>query len=292
MSASYASQKATEALSPLLSEGNLASRLYYSGCALIMFPFDSVPPKIQRRALILKEALTAYPGEHPEGTIKGTIALLPEDRKRHIKDEMLSFFQAVCEFKGQADIEKSLDRQYDEISLTSPDCWELLFWNLSPTCSDAERQAYSQYARHWLPDFPDEVLFEWLGRHGYHSLNTWAHLPLEKLCFTEVAWDFDKLKEIQALDSCWTEIGPSSHGGYQLNRPQHWLGEYIRKNGTWPAPIIVLENAKEQANRCGPTIPAGLVLIEGHRRLSNLLNLPKIEQQPAHRVWLARIKQG
>ncbi len=291
MSASYASQKAAEVLSPLLSEADLDSRLCDAGVALSSFPLDSVPSEVQRKALILKKALTAYPSDErpPEGTIKGTIALLPEQRKRHLRDELLSFFQDVCEFKGKAEIDTSLDRQYAVISLEGPDCWEHLFWNLSANCSQELRESYIKYAGYWLKQFPDDVRFEWLGRHGYCSLDTWGYLPLERLRFTDESWDFASLNEIQALDSHTTEIGPDSQGAYHLNRQGDWLGQYIRTNGTWPAPIIVLASAAPHTNSCGRSIPAGLVLIEGHCRLSRLLNLPITEQQKTHRVWVVRV---
>jgi hypothetical protein len=289
MSVDYAWQKAYEALSPLVSDGDFGRRLKTAGWALSVFPHEAVPAEIQRHALIATKAFSSYPGTHPEGTISGLIDMLPDNRKAMLTEMVVSLFQAVCEFKGKVELDRTLDKRYERIALSSPDCWEFLFWNLSPTSSEPERQAYAQYARHWLPNLPDEVLFEWVGRHGYESLRTWGHLPLDRLVFEEIAWEDSQLKAIHSLNSTFTEIGPGSQGAYHLNRAGDWLGQAIRTKGTWPAPIVVFCNGGEQLNPGGTVFPEGFVLIEGHKRLCRLLNHPETQRQKYHRVWLGRL---
>ena len=289
MSVDYAWQKAYEALSPLVSDGHFDRRLKAAGWALSMFPLEAVPAEVQRQALIAQQAFSSYPGTHPDGTISGLIDMLPDNRKAMLAEMVVSLFQAVCEFKGKVELDRTLDRGYERVALSSPDCWEFLFWNLSPNCPEPERQAYVQYARYWLPNLPDEVLFEWVGRHGYQSLDTWGHIPLDRLEFEEIAWEDSQLQAIHSLNSAFTEIGSDSQGAYHLNRAGDWLGQVIRTQGTWPTPIVVFRNGAEQSNPAGTMFPEGFVLIEGHKRLCRLLNHPEAQRQKHHRVWLGWI---
>lgn len=289
MSASYAWQKAYEALSPLVSDGNYEERLKAAGMALCLFPLDAVPPEIQRLATIASQAFSSYPGEHPDGTISALIDILPSVRKAELVEHVIRLFQAVCEFKGKAELDRALDASYEPTPLMSPDSWEFLFWNVSASAPQEEREEYVRYARHWLPNFPAEVLIEWPGRHGYQSLNTWGHLPLAALEFEEISWESSRLSEIRALNSAFTEIGPGSQGECHLNRPGDWLGRYMKEHGTWPAPIVVLHNEHEHEAQGGDLIPEGRILIEGHQRLCRLLNLPDSLRQGSHRVWLAKL---
>lgn len=291
MSASYAWEKAYEALSPLVSSGSYESRLKAAGFALCQFPLDAVPPEVQRLALIACSAFTEYPECQPDGTISALIDVLPPNRKAELVEHVIRLFQCVCEFKGKADLDRRLDMGYSTIELGSPDCWEFLFWNIAASAPKEERDAYARYASHWLPNFPSEVLFEWIGRHGYQSLNTWGHLGLKELTFEEVAWGGAQLSSIQALHPDFTEVGPNSQGEYHLNRKGDWLGQFIRENGTWPAPIIVLHNEIAHRGLAGDAIPAGYVLIEGHKRLCRLLNQPAHMRQSRHRVWVAKTTQ-
>ena len=60
-----------------------------------------------------------------------------------------------------------------------------------------------------------------------------------------------------------------------------WLASNMRTTGTWPTPIIVLDNEPS----LNPTYHR-LQLIEGHTRLGYLRTL--VEQgtaQPVHAVW-------
>lgn len=291
MSASYAWEKAYQALSPLVSCGRYENRLKAAGFALCEFPLDAVPPEVQRLALIARSAFTAYPERHPDGTISALIDVLPLNRKAELVEQVIRLFQCVCEFKGKADLDRRLDTDYSTIELRSPDCWEFLFWNIAASAPEEEREAYAQYASHWLPNFPSEALFEWIGRHGYQSLNTWGHLPLKELNFEEVAWGGTQLSAIQTLHPEFSEVGPSSQGAYHLHRKGDWLGQFIREKGTWPAPIIVLHNEIAHRGLMGDTIPTGYVLIEGHKRLCRLLNQPEHMRQRSHRCWVAKATQ-
>lgn len=97
------------------------------------------------------------------------------------------------------------------------------------------------------------------------------------------------MQAIHSLNSAFTEIGSDSQGAYHLNRAGDWLGQVIRTQGTWPAPIVVFRNGAAQSNPAGTMFPEGFVLIEGHKRLCRLLNHPEAQRQKYHRVWLGWI---
>ena len=173
--------------------------------------------------------------------------------------------------------------------LSSPHKWEFLYWIVPSGADEASRRAYVRYAQHWLPNFPPEVLLEWIGRHGRDGMTCWSHLPLEQLRFEEVAWTYEDLAKIQAIDPHWTEVGPDTGGHQNLHRPRDWPGQYILANGTWNAPIIVIDHPTA-VKVGGSVVPAGLVLIEGHNRISRMLNVPsKFKDDRRHRVMLGRV---
>ncbi len=295
MAYSYAWQKAHSALSCLTSKATADSRLIAAGSALCGFPFEHLPLDAAIIALETMHAFSKWPSTDdfpaPEGTCAALIELLPDCRKDRLSEKVVSLFQKVCEAVGAYDAGLREPGVGKEFQLASPEKWEFLYWNLGHSATLQERATYVRYAQHWLPNIPGEVLLEWLGRHGYESMHSWPHLDLEALNFEEVSWNHEQLLKVQALDSGYLEVGPDSIGAHHLDRKGDWIGEYIKEHGTWSAPIIVIESPAE-VPRGTRSVPAGLVLIEGHCRLSRLLNLPAASRKTAkHRVMLARVAQ-
>jgi hypothetical protein len=290
---SYAWQKAREALTSLTADRPLDERLIAAGRALACFPVEGLPSEERRLASIADQAFTAFPDtwtfSGDEGVIDALIRMLPDERKQDLIGKVVELFDAICTLQGREAVAPASIQASAEVDLDSPDKWEFLFWRVPSSASQEERQHYVRYAQHWLPHFPGDVLLEWFGRHGYDSLRGWAHLPLERLRFEDVSWTLDQLVRIQSIDAAFTAVGPETHGGYHLNRNGDWLGEYIRQNGTWPAPIIVIDH-DSPAKVSGYEVPAGLVLVEGHKRLSRMLNVPvEMRAGREHRVMLGRL---
>lgn len=293
MSFSYALQKATSALATLTSDRALDQRLVYAGQELLSFPIQELPESVTRTALEAERAFTMWPDspafETPDGYCSALINYLPDCRKAQLAEKVVRLHREVCEAQGARGAGAIVPPVGAGLELASPEKWEFLYWGLGSDATASEQTRYTEYARHWLPNFPAEVLLEWQGRHGYESMRTWAHLDLETLVFEEELWSYNQLTQIQAIDSGFTEVGPHTQGGYHINRKGDWTGEYINKHHTWSAPIIVIEHpvAVSEGYR---QIPAGLVLIEGHNRLSRMLNFATDDRNLAiHRVMRAQV---
>ena len=284
----YTRQKARDALDCLTSDGSLDYRLTNAGMALTLVPKRGLPTAVGRQLLVAKRAFTSYPEawrERPgwDGDIPALMRLLPGMRKRLLVAMVVDLFETICTLKSDAEPEniKSSDQE-----LPNPDRWEFLFWNLGHTDSSSIKETYVQYAQTWLPNLPQDVLLEWPGRHGYHGFRDWSHLDLENLKFQDADFSLHELVRIQTVDASFSEVGPESHGYFHLHREGDWIGGYIREYGTWSAPIIVLQQPVA-ATISGRSVEPGLVLIEGHQRLSRLLNWPAAKSR-SHRVMLCR----
>lgn len=292
MSLDYVWQKASSALSALSSEGSLIQRLTYAGRELSGLGVQGLPLEVAKALLETLRALSAWPTapefETQDGYCAALMRYLPESRLHQLAEKVIYLNQVINEARGAVRAgarEASVPESFD---LSSPEKWEFLYWSLPNDTSAAEKGRYTTYARHWLPNFPDEVLLEWQGRHGYESMCRWSHLDLERLVFQDVTWSYDQLTHIKALDPGFLEVGPKSFGAYQVNRKGDWAGEYIRAHGTWCSPIIVIDHPVIDSS-VATNIPSGLVLIEGHSRLSRMLNYALVDKSvPLHRVMLAR----
>ena len=291
MQFTYQWQKAYEALSSLTSDCSMDTRLVNAGHTLCGFPSRGLPEDEMRQALVVERAFCSYPASwansRNDGDVAALIRILPERRKRVLVELVISLHGAICKLQGRAEAGLKIAGLKEPLGLESPDRWEFLFWNLATGDSAEERKLYTNYAKEWLPNFPEEVLLEWIGRHGDQGLQRWSFLDLERLTFSDEMWTFDKIKAIQSLESVFTRIGPDSLGAYRLSCGNDWIGKHILDHGTWSSPIIVFDNPR-RLKRSGCDIPKGLVLIEGHNRLSRLLNAPGISTSgKAHRVMLA-----
>jgi hypothetical protein len=178
-----------------------------------------------------------------------------------------------------------------DVVLDGADRWEFLYWNLGHNETPELLEKYAQYAQAFLPNFPPDALLEWPGRHGYQSLQRWGFLPFERLAFAEETWSLTELARIQAHDQGFTAVGPKSHGAGHVSREGDWTANYIRINGTWAKAILVLE-CRTELMVDGRTFAPGYALIEGHTRLSRMLNMPPGERDEAgHRVLVVSLPE-
>ncbi len=293
MTHDYAWQKAYEAVLALTSKRDFDDRLLGAALALSGFPVQGLPTSVAELALVADNAFSSWPDSPdfpaPNGTCEALIQYLPENRKLELREKVIGLFQAICELRGS-------DAKFDNASvvpdgheLSSPDKWEFLYWIVPSGADEAARHDYVRYAQHWLPNLPAEVLLEWIGRHGKDGMTYWSHLPLERLRFEEVAWTYEELLKVQTIDPSCTDIGPNTGGHLNLHRQGDWQGEYILVNGTWNAPIIVIDHPLV-IGVAGSSVPAGLVLIEGHNRIARMLNVPpEYKDGRRHRVMLGHI---
>ncbi|MCP4445956.1 MAG: hypothetical protein GY811_11510 [Myxococcales bacterium] len=99
------------------------------------------------------------------------------------------------------------------------------------------------------------------------------------MCFEPEMWSTDQVKQVRF---CNDPLGQEEF--YSKPGREDWLFEAMRTQGSWPTPIIVLDNEDLDYDL------GRIQLLEGHRRLSYFNLLDKSQTtQPQHNVWVARI---
>lgn len=151
------------------------------------------------------------------------------------------------------------------------------------TCEPFER--WHDRVREEIPHVPACVAEHWLYRHGSGTPYTW--LPLSRLRFQLQTWDLAQVQQIgEGIEPRWCP-GWSDALGTDRHRRESSLGQYMLEHGTWPVPIIVLDNA---AGICAPDDEpmARWHLIESHMRSAYIDHLAKTQKaQSHHQVWVA-----
>ena len=137
-----------------------------------------------------------------------------------------------------------------------------------------------------LPNWPDEVLIEWLHRHAGH-IDYYAFLGFETFSFEKETWPLERIPGREAFDD------ESFCDGFvdierRATNPHDWLAIYMLEKGTWNTPIVLLRNeAGRFAFPYGRPLKSPYHLLEGHRRLSFLNGLRSIgKASPSHEVWV------
>lgn len=286
----YAWQKSFEAVTCLTGEGTLDARLGSAAQSLALLPTEVLPADTQAQALVAHRAFNHWPHPHPYGVAVGLLAVLPDVRKRELARKVVVLYDAVCRLAGAEEAGAPVSPPpATPVELRSDDLWEFLYWGTSTQSPAAEQAAYVEYAQHYLPNFPGEVLLEWLGRHGYDQMKRWAHLNLKKLEFERVEWTRDQVAALQAMPGSegYMTVAKGSQGASALERQADWVGQQVATTGTWPHPIVVFESTAAHKGPQG-AVPKGFILVEGHRRVAALLNAPEPRLKPNHVAWVAR----
>ena len=139
-----------------------------------------------------------------------------------------------------------------------------------------------------LSNWPENLLKEWLYRHP-DCMEDYAFLNLERLKFTLETWPLERVPGSEAFkdDSfCdnFDNIEERAEDKYD------WLARYMLKEGTWNTPIVLLENQERYNLSTEVQLKQPYHLLEGHRRLSFLNGLRRLNKaRPQHQVWLAKI---
>lgn len=138
-----------------------------------------------------------------------------------------------------------------------------------------------------IPGIPRDLAEHWL-------YENWGGLPYPYLSMTSLTATHGTLTLSQALDvtvsSRWGAIKPGTAYLDGFVAHKEWLAVRMHDTGTWPVPIVVLDNMM------GDTAPGDaeigpLHLLEGHRRLTFLHGLAAAgKASSAHSVWLVKDK--
>ncbi len=145
-----------------------------------------------------------------------------------------------------------------------------------------------------LPNWPEELLVEWLHRHAGH-IGRYAFLRFERLRFEIQTWPLDKFpphaefKAVTGFDDDLESVRSRARGcgGF----PGHFPAVYILEHGTWNTPVVMLDSEDQQLiHPDGWPLMTPYHLLEGHSRLSYLLALRAAGLgNPTHRVWVATL---
>jgi hypothetical protein len=139
-----------------------------------------------------------------------------------------------------------------------------------------------------LPNWPEEVLVEWLHRHASH-LEDYAFLVFEHLQFERVTWPTNLIPGAAAFRDerfCNNFQNVEERAAYNEH---DWLAHYMLRKGTWNTPIILFDSSSVADGSYGAKLKTPLHLLEGHRRLAFLQGLKRLgKAKPEHTIWLVR----
>jgi hypothetical protein len=139
-----------------------------------------------------------------------------------------------------------------------------------------------------LPDWPADVLKEWLYRHA-DCISKYAFLDFQTFAFSRETWPLDVIPDKHAFDEeHFCDF--FSNVEERAKWPYDWLAIYMCREGTWNTPIIMLENqGAPLADPFGKLMKQPFHLLEGHRRLAFLNGLRQRGKAIAcHDVWIVR----
>lgn len=148
-----------------------------------------------------------------------------------------------------------------------------------------------------LPEFPKEVIETWFCEHN-SQIDEFVQYPLERLKFSLEILRTDELPlENNGADYRVNQnINQLNDSRYQQNMevykwPMQNIKEYLFKYGTWPRPIIMLDNRGNLFPEF-EGYPSGVPyhLMEGYRRVAVLkFYRKKAKLNNVHKVWVCSI---
>lgn len=133
-----------------------------------------------------------------------------------------------------------------------------------------------------VPNFPDNVMEQWLYRHFEFIDYDYLNLGLERMEFSKEAWESDRIyHDINPF------IGDSFDSmGHHVYATKTWLTNFMITKRTWPQPIIVLKN--ENLDGWGKPYH----LLEGHQRLDYFREIFRKEKNTllkTHELWIVSL---
>lgn len=166
------------------------------------------------------------------------------------------------------------------------------FEDIAPEGEGFRKESFASWyprAQARLPNVPACVAENWIHRHWDHSPFEW--LPLDRLRFRSEQWSIADVLRIEAGPN-WRALGGwvglTDH--HQQLHASSWVWRDMQTRGTWPVPVIVLDNKDGLPNPFGHPLPRWL-LLEGHVR-SETMRCLIAEQKalPTHIVWVASLE--
>ncbi|MBK5275826.1 MAG: hypothetical protein JJE30_12330 [Desulfuromonadales bacterium] len=116
---------------------------------------------------------------------------------------------------------------------------------LRPNCMNESSEEYYQRVSPQLPNFPPEVVSQWLFHHFDSVMHRYSWLDFRSLVFSPQTWSTE---DILAKVTAWNETAVENwkkalltNQGFQSSR----LGRYMISEGTWPVPPIIFNNTTD-----------------------------------------------
>jgi hypothetical protein len=143
-----------------------------------------------------------------------------------------------------------------------------------------------------LPNWPECAVKNWLHRHFNDAFRDYGWLGFDQISFEQIGITRDEVYsligtfKLKRVDG-WGEKIYSCQGAMQS-----WLQKSMLDYGTWPVPIIVLENLFGKASPHGEILAQPLHLLEGHLRLGYFRNMYRREPErlsKTHLAWIVRL---
>ncbi|PSW21083.1 hypothetical protein C9I98_03795 [Photobacterium sanctipauli] len=145
-------------------------------------------------------------------------------------------------------------------------------------------------AKQALPNFPDDVLKQWVYRHWKGVLCNWGWLDFQSMQFSLEEWSSEQIQS--KIQTPHQEVVDKLSSRMQNPIYQRsWLVQAMQETGTWPVAPIVLHYERDIPMMNGKVLKANYNLLEGHHRLAYLNRLldDGLPVQPCHQVWVIRI---
>lgn len=140
-----------------------------------------------------------------------------------------------------------------------------------------------------LPQWPREVLIEWLHRH-WIAIGDYAFLGFERMRFEREVWPAERIPGDEAYCDPTFRHGASSVFDRAEYDGGDWLAQYMIEHGTWNTPIILLRTNGIIEHPLYRPIRQPLHLLEGHSRLDYFIQLREAGQALAeHDVWIVEL---
>ncbi|MDB9514299.1 hypothetical protein PN499_24160 [Kamptonema animale CS-326] len=141
-----------------------------------------------------------------------------------------------------------------------------------------------------LPNWPEELLKEWLYRHPCH-LEKYAFLNFERFKFMLETWFLEDIPGREAFDD-ENFLDRFQNIEERAESKNDWLANYMLQTGTWNTPIVLLNNPGNYYFPSEKPLKYPYHLIEGHRRLSFLNGLRRLNKAlQKHQVWVINIQR-
>lgn len=262
------------------AEKNIQQRLESAAYCLIHVRPDELPEELREEFRAVWYELTKISGS--EGSIRATAHQLTTEEGSDLAERLRVMAKAI----GEAEPQLSLQDIYPTTLQYQP--YRDGHWKVVEDETDYIRRMRAGPLSNW----PEEVLKEWLYRHANDAEN-YGYLGLPRFRFEAAMWDVNQIPGRDAFeDERFCDDFQNVEERASENKDD-WLAHYMMREGTWNTPIVLLRNRKTGGSLEEAGLKSPYHLLEGHRRLSFLQGLKRLNIAKAqHSLWLVRLASG